>query len=106
MLYGMEMDVYKSRFLDGCPDGIMYKHKILRAGVSNCMRMCLNLFGNKHSHSSVPGLKGEAILLSFFFSLVPVSIILIGISFSNCQIFYFRSLLTIRSLSLTLISPM
>ncbi len=43
---------------------------------------------------------------SKFFSLVPVSIISIRISFSNCQFFYFRSLLTIRSLSLTLISPM
>ncbi len=41
-----------------------------------------------------------------FFSLVPVSIISICISFLNCHFFYSRSLLTLRSVSLTLISPM
>ncbi len=64
-LYGMEMDLYKSRFLDGGPDGIWYKHEILRAGVSNCMRMCLIFFGTKHTHSFVPGLKGEAFFPDF-----------------------------------------
>jgi hypothetical protein len=63
--YGMEIDLYKSRFLDGRPDGIWYKHKILRAGVSNCMCMCLIFLGTKHTHSFVPGLKGEAFFPDF-----------------------------------------
>ncbi len=45
-------------------------------------------------------------LTSIYFSIVPVSIISIRISFLNCQFFYFRSLLTLCSVSLTLISPM
>ncbi len=61
----MEMNSYKSQFSDGCPDGIMYKHKILQAGVSNRMRMCLIFFGNKYTHSFVPGLKGEAFFPDF-----------------------------------------
>jgi hypothetical protein len=86
----MEMDSYKSQFLDGHPDGIWYKHKILQAGVSNCMRMCLIYFGTKHTHSFVPELKGEAFFwTSKFFSLVPASIISVRISFSKCQIFIF-----------------
>ncbi len=40
-LYGIEMDSYKSWFLDGRPDGIWNKHKFLRAGVSIRMCMCL-----------------------------------------------------------------
>jgi hypothetical protein len=35
-----------------------YKNEIIRAGVSNCMRQCLNVFGTKHTHSRVPGLRG------------------------------------------------
>jgi hypothetical protein len=64
-LYGMEMDSYKSPFLDGRPDGIWYKHEILRAGVSNRMRMCLIYFGTKLTHSFVPGLKGAAFFPDF-----------------------------------------
>ncbi len=45
-------------------------------------------------------------LLSFFCSLVPVSIISIRIIFLNHQMFYFQSLLTLCSVSLPLISPM
>ncbi len=106
--YGMEMDLYKSRFLNERPDGVWYKHKISWAGVSSCMRMCLiflvlNIDIPLHLDSrGKPFFRTSA----FFSSLVPVSIISIRISFLNCQIFYFRSLLTLRSVSLTLISPM
>ncbi len=65
----MEMDSYKSQFLDGRPDGIWYKHEILQASVSNCMHMCLIYFGTKHTHSFVPGLKGEAFFPDFHFFL-------------------------------------
>ncbi len=73
------------------------------------MPMCLIFFGTKLTHSFVPGFKEEALfsgLLSFPCSLVPVSIISICISFTNLQKFYFRSLLTLCSMSLSLISPM
>ncbi len=88
-LSGMEMDLYKSRFLDGHSDGIWYKNKIVQAGVSNCMRMCLICFGTKRTHSFVPGLKEETLLqtFKFFCSLVPVSIISI---ISICIIFLNR----------------
>jgi hypothetical protein len=51
-----------------------YQNKIVRAGVSNRMRQCLN-FGTKRTHSCVPGLKGEALfsnLLSFLVCLLIV----------------------------------
>ncbi len=42
-----------------------YKNEIIRAVVSNCMRQCLNYFGTKHTHSRIPGLKGEALFSVF-----------------------------------------
>ncbi len=59
------MDSYKSRFLDGSPDGIWYKTKIVQAGVSNCMRTCLIFFGTKRTPSFVPGRKEEALFLDY-----------------------------------------
>ncbi len=41
--YGMEIDLYKFQFLDGCPDGIWYKNETLQTRVLNRMRMCLFL---------------------------------------------------------------
>jgi hypothetical protein len=41
-----------------------YKNEIKRAGVSNCMHQCLNIFGAKRTHSHVPVLKGEAQVFS------------------------------------------
>ncbi len=63
--YGMEMDSYKSLI----SDGVLVQKQ-------NCISQCLKshasasqYFGTKHTHSHVPGLKGEAPLsnlLSFF----------------------------------------
>ena len=56
-LYGMEMDLYKSRI----SDGVLVQKQ-------NRMSRCLKLhalvsqfFGTKCTHSHVPGLKGEAL---------------------------------------------
>ncbi len=104
----MEMDLYKSQFLDGCPDGIWYKNEIIRAGVSNCMCKCLIFFGTKRTHSFVPGLNEEALFhTSKFFLFFSSSFNYINLyKFSNCQMIYFWSLLTLLSVSLPLISPM
>ncbi len=106
--YGMEMDSYKSWFLDERPDGIWYKHEILQASVSSCMCMCLNFFGTKHRHSFAPGLKGEAFFPDFFFFFFFSSSCnyINSYNFFESPFFYFRSLLTLRSVSLTLISLM
>ncbi len=63
--YGMEMDLYKSRILDG----ILVQKR-------NCMSRCLkshasvsHFFGTKRTHSRIPGILGDALfskLLSFF----------------------------------------
>jgi hypothetical protein len=47
-----------------------YKNKIVQADVSNCMRQFLNCFGTKHTHSSIPGLKGEALFFELKFFVV------------------------------------
>jgi hypothetical protein len=58
-LYGMEMDLYKSRI----SDGVLVQKR-------NCTSWCLKshasvsqFFGTKRTHSRVPGLKGEALFL-------------------------------------------
>jgi hypothetical protein len=70
----MEMDSYKSQILDGVLMGSGTKTKIVRAGVSNCMRQCLNFFRTKCTHSRIPGLKGEALFLelNFFLLCLPI----------------------------------
>jgi hypothetical protein len=61
----MEMDLYKSRILDG-----VLVQKLNRT--SRCLKLHASVsqfFGTKRTHSCVPGLKGEALfskLLSFF----------------------------------------
>jgi hypothetical protein len=62
-LYGMEMDSYKCRILDG----VLVQNQ-------NCTSQCLKLhasvsqfFGTKRTHSCIPGLKGEAL---FFKTLI------------------------------------
>jgi hypothetical protein len=62
-LYGMEMDLYKSRILDGVLDQ-----------KQNCTSRCLKshvsvsqFFGTKRTHSRVPGLKGEALFSKLVF---------------------------------------
>jgi hypothetical protein len=104
----MEMDLNKSQFLDGCPDGIWYKNKIVQAGVSNWICMYLIIFGTKRTHSFVPRLKEEASFKTFqVFLFFSSSFNYINsYKFSNCQMFYLRSLLTLHSVSLLLISPM
>ncbi len=71
--YGVEMDSYKSRILDEVSWWFWYKNEIMQAGVSNCMRQCLNFFGTKRTHSQVPGLKGEALYLDKVFCCVCLS---------------------------------
>jgi hypothetical protein len=64
-LYGMEMDLYKSRISDSV---LVQKH----SRTSQCLELHASVsqfFGTKRTHSHVPGLKGEALFLkpeSFF----------------------------------------
>jgi hypothetical protein len=60
----MEMDSYKSQILDGV---LVQK----RNHTSRCLKSHVSVshFGTKHTHSHIPGLKGEALYLklqSFF----------------------------------------
>jgi hypothetical protein len=69
-LYGMEMDSYKSRILDGV---LVQK----RNHTSRCLKLHASvpqLFGTKRTHSRVPGLKGEALFLKLlsFFACLPI----------------------------------
>jgi hypothetical protein len=60
--YGMEMDSYKSRISDGVLMVLVQKQNRM----SLCLKSyttCLKLFGTKHTHSCIPGLKGEAFFL-------------------------------------------
>ncbi len=67
----MEMDLYKSQISDG-----------VLAQKQNCMSQCLKsyvsvsqFFGTKHTHSSIPGLKGEALFLKLLRFLVCLPIV-------------------------------
>jgi hypothetical protein len=61
----MEMDLYKSRILDG----VLVQ---TRNRTSRCLKLHASVpqfFGTKRTHSCIPGLKGEALFLklqSFF----------------------------------------
>jgi hypothetical protein len=76
----MEMDLYKSQFLDG----ILVKKQ-------NRMSQCLKLhasvsqfFGTKRTHSHVPGLKGEALFFwNCFFHCVSADRRLVQILYTN-----------------------
>jgi hypothetical protein len=55
--YGMEMDSYKSRILDGV---LVQK----RNRTSRCLKLHVavsHIFGTKCTHSRIPGFKGEAL---------------------------------------------
>ena len=70
-LYGMEMDLYKSRILDG----VLVQNKILWAGVSNRMHQCLNfLVLNVHIPTYL-GSRGKPFLETSKFFLVCLPII-------------------------------
>ncbi len=71
------------------------------------MRMCLNFFGTKHTHSHVPGLKEEALFWTykFFFCLDPITLVNLC-KYYELPSFYSRSLLNFHSVLLALISPM
>ncbi len=64
-LYGMEMDLYKSRISDGV---LVQK----RNPTSRCLKLHASVsqfIGSKRTHSRIPGLKGESLFLklrSFF----------------------------------------
>jgi hypothetical protein len=63
----MEMDLYKSRILDGV---LLQK----RNRTSRCLKSHASVsqfFGTKRTHSRIPGLKGEALFSKFlsFFSV-------------------------------------
>ncbi len=61
-LYGMEMDSYKFRISDGVLMVLVQKQN----RTSPCLKLHASLsqfFGTKHTHSRVPGLKGEAFFL-------------------------------------------
>ncbi len=93
-LYGMELDLYKSWFLDGCPDGIWYKNETIQARVSNCMHMCLIFFVlNVHIPLYLGSRRKPFFRTSKFFLFFSSSFNYINLyKFCELQIFYFQSL--------------
>jgi hypothetical protein len=60
--YGMEMDSYKSRILDG----ILVQKQNRTSGCLKLHASVSQSFGTKRTHSHVPGLKGEALFSNFW----------------------------------------
>jgi hypothetical protein len=103
----MGMDLYKYRFLDGCPDGSGTKTK-LYAPMSQIVRARISILLVLNVHIPMYlGSRGKPFFDLYVFSFFLICITLISkcISSVNCQ-FYFRSFLTVHSVSLALISPM